>query len=320
MKPTEELYYQYAGVITSVVNKYAYQCPDLADDLFLQAQLLFCQACVTYDPDHPSKASFETWLRNKLQDVSALVKKATRGPCLIKMEKPKKTETAVKRKRVWARKPVKPQCSEDNTATNIMLLQEIADNVKREPEDDPIELSDVTCGYILEDYSNKLSDGTADGHDYPRAMLPYIRALRGDALQVFKDFCEGRLDREPRTNLSIAKQKARGIFTPSYIYNKFYKQKGWTRSRVENAWRGLRGMLKNYVDGKMPTVINNPTLRKNKVPKGESNFDKVCRLFEERHSLSFNAYRVLCKKGILHRQNVSETEDLSKYLLHTFSY
>lgn len=319
MKPTEELYYKYAGVISSVVDKYAYQCPDLADDLLLQAQLLFCQACVTYDPDHPSKATFETWLRNKLQDVSALVKKATRGPCLIKIEKVKKP--AAKKNKAWARKAINPACSDDNNLTPIQIMRDISESTERQPDDDPIDISDVTCGYILEDYSKKLSDGTEEGHDYPKAMLPYIRSLRGDALQVFKDFCEGRLDREPVKHLSLARQRSRGILTASHIYNKFYKEKGWSRSRVENAWRGLRGMLKNYVDGKLPTVINNPSLRKNKVPRNESRWDKMCRTFEEHHSISYNAYKVLCRKGLLHTSaSLDENADLSKHLLHTFAY
>lgn len=340
MKPTEELYYKYAGVISSVVDKYAYQCPDLADDLLLQAQLLFCQACVTYDPDHPSKASFETWLRNKLRDVTSLIKKQCRGPSLIKKAPSEKTVRAIKQKNPWSAELCECTVIDEYTSSAVIPEHYINDitpyksypikskvNLVKASQSfgnfENLELSDITCKYVLEDYSKKIADGEdkdGENHDYPKAMLPYIRALRGDSLQVFKDFCEGRLEREPRKNLSFAKQKARGILSPSYIYNKFYKEKGWSRSRVENAWRGLRGMLKNYVDGKLPTTINNPTLRKNKVHRGESSFEKASRLFEERHSLSFNTYRVLCKKGILHKENVAENEDLSKYLLHTFAY
>ena len=340
MKPTDELYYKYADVITSVVNRYADQCPELEDDLFLQAQLLFCQACLTYDPNHPSKASFETWLRNKLRDVTAIIKKHTRGPSLIKTPKPTETVRAIKRKNPWSAELCECSVIDEETSSAVIPEHYINDlsayksyrikskvNLVKDSQKfgnfENLELSDITCKYVLEDYSKKISvceDKDGENHDFPKEMLPYIRSLRGDSLQLFKDFCEGRLDREPLKNLSFAKQTARGIMSPSYVYNKLYKEQGWTRTRVDNAWRGLRGMLKNYLDGKLPTVINNPSLRKNKVRRGESSFDKTSRLFEERHSLSFNAYRILCKKGILHKENISENEDLSKYLLHTFAY
>lgn len=316
MKPTEELYYKYAGVISSVVDKYAYQCPDLADDLLLQAQLLFCQACVTYDPDHPSKATFETWLRNKLQDVSALVKKATRGPCLIKIEKVKKP--AAKKNKAWARKAINPACSDDNNLTPIQTMRDISESTERQPDDDPIDISDVTCGYILEDYSKKLSDGTEEGHDYPKAMLPYIRALRGDSLRVFKDFCEGRFEREPRKNLTKAMQRARGIYDPRYLYRKVYRDCGWSLARVQNAWRGLHGILKNYLDGKMPAPITMATVT---LPQNRKKA-RWRERFDELHKIPVTTYKALVQAGVISpiKKGSDENLDLSKYLLQTFTY
>jgi len=318
LKPTEELYYRYAGVITGVVNKYAYQCPDLTDDLQLQAALIFCQACITYDPDHPSQASFETWLRNKLQSISELVKDATRGPCLVKFEKSGKHEIAVKRKRVWSKKTINPKCAE-KINTPVQTVKEISDTMQRKSED-MLDISDVTCGYILEDYGNNLSGGT-DKHDFPSDMLPYIHALRGDSLQVFKDFCEGRLERKPHHKLTREIQRKRGILSPSHIYNKFYKQKGWTRERVENAWRGLHGVLKNYLDGKLPSYVNNPLNRTNKVSKSEGDWSEMCRIFEARHNLPYSVYRHLRRKGLVPKLGAGEDYvDLSKYMFDTFAY
>lgn len=80
MTPTNDLYYKYAGIITSVVNRYATYCPDLRDDLYGEALLVFCDACKSYDPNHTSKAAFSTWLYRQLQSISRVMDKAINGP------------------------------------------------------------------------------------------------------------------------------------------------------------------------------------------------------------------------------------------------
>lgn len=306
MKPTDELYFQYAGVITSVVNKYAHDFPDLADDLFLQAQLLFCQACLSYDPErnvgkNGKIASFETWLRNKLKSLNMVIRKASKGPCSDRHlgNPPAICFSEIERAASTADKTSKKT---DYTDTD-------------QPYAIPMN--------VLQEYTEKLSDGTDKGHDYPEALLPYIRALRGDALQVFKDYCLGAFERKERKNyIPIALQKARAIYDPRYIYRAVYRDRGWSYARVQNAWRGLHGILKNYLDGKLPTNVNNSSTRKRlRVPRNEAYWHKWEYDFEQKHSITYNTYRVLVKKGLLPPlQECNETEDFSRFLLQMFSY
>lgn len=295
MKPTDELYFKYAGVITSVVNKYAYHFPDLADDLYLQAQLVFCQACITYDPANVGvtgqSASFETWLRNKLKSLNMVIRKEVHGPCTIRdMDNPQ--------------------------SVTISKLE--ADMALHESRSDAIELSDVVGNYILDSYTDNLMDNVNGTHDYPKELIPYIRALHGDSLRVFKDFCEGRFDRKPRKNITRAMQRARGVYDPGYLYRKVYRDCGWSLARVQNAWRGLHGILKNYLDGKAPVSIVVPVveLRKNKRK------DMWRQRFEELHKIPESTYRALVKVGVVKplKRGVDDNLDLSKYMLQAFSY
>ena len=305
MKPTDELYFQYAGVITSVVNKYAYDFPDLADDLFLQAQLLFCQACLSYDPEknvgkNGKVASFETWLRNNLKSLNMVIRKAAKGPC---SDRHLGNPPAI-------------------CFSEIERIASTAGKAGEDPDDNDTDQPYAIKMNVLQEYAENLSDGTDKGHDYPDALLPYIRALRGDALQVFKDYCLGAFERKDRKNITIAQKKARAIYDPRYIYRAVYRDRGWSFARVQNAWRGLHGILKNYLDGKLPVNINNPSTRKRlRTPRNEAFWHKWEYDFEQKHSIAYNTYRVLVKKGILPPlKECAEDENFSKYLLHTFTY
>lgn len=305
MKPTDELYFQYAGVITSVVNKYAHDFPDLADDLFLQAQLLFCQACLSYDPEknvgkNGKIASFETWLRNNLKSLNMVIRKAAKGPC---SDRHLGNPPAI-------------------CFSEIERLASTAGKAGEDPDDNDTDQPYAIKMNVLQEYAENLSDGTDKGHDYPDALLPYIRALRGDALQVFKDYCLGAFERKDRKNITIAQKKARAIYDPRYIYRAVYRDRGWSYARVQNAWRGLHGILKNYLDGKLPVNINNPSTRKRlRTPRNEASLHKWKYEFEQKHSITYYTYNVLVKKGILPPlKECAEDEDFSKYLLHTFTY
>lgn len=294
MKPTDELYFKYAGVITSVVNKYAYNFPELADDLYLQAQLVFCQACLTYDPEKTGAngkvASFETWLRNKLKSLNMVIRKEIHGPCTMK------------------------HLGNPQAITVTKLAQDVA----REPEDDPIDISDAVSQSLLKDYSDNLAGNIGESHDYPEELIPYICALRGDSLRVFKDFCEGRFEREPRKNLTKAMQRARSIYDPHYLYRKVYRDCGWSLARVQNAWRGLHGILKNYLDGKMPAPITMATVT---LPQNRKKA-RWRERFDELHKIPVSTYKALVQAGVISpiKKGRDENLDLSKYLLQTFTY
>ena len=178
----------------------------------------------------------------------------------------------------------------------------------------------VSCEDTLGDNYMSTTRGILNAMLY----LPETEPMRRKAqlaVQVFKDFCEGRLERKPNHRLTRVIQRKRGILSPSHIYNKFYKQKGWTRERVENAWRGLHGVLKNYLDGKLPSYVNNPLNRTNKVSKSEGDWSEMCRIFEERHSLPYSVYRHLRRKGLVPKLGAGEDYvDLSKYMFDAFAY
>ena len=38
------------------------------------------------------------------------------------------------------------------------------------------------------------------------------------------------------------------------MYRRKYMAMGWSLERVKNAWKGLRGMFRNYLKGKLPSM------------------------------------------------------------------
>lgn len=293
MQPTEELYYKYAGVITSVVNKYARKCPDVEEELFLQAQLVFCQACLSYDPNHPSKASFETWLRNQLKSITSVINKATHGPSLLK-----------------------------STNASAVTVSMLAQNISREEDEDPTDISDVATKWFIEEYGDNLSNGTNNG-DYPSEMKPYIEALTGDSLRVFQDFCKGKFELKPQKFMTIAKRRAREVLNPIRLYRRLYRKEGWSLERVRNAWRGLRGIFSSYTSGKLPVMFCNPKFAqarpKKRQPRKESRCSNWYFGFEKQHGITYGTYRSLVKRGIIPRLGKDDNDtDLSMYAVPAY--
>lgn len=223
MKATDELYFKYAGVITAVVNHYSRDFPDLEDELYLQAGLIFCQACEAFKPEHPSGASFDTFLRHKLHSLTWLIDKALHGPSLLES-------------RGKAPVRVATVCDQDEDAA----------------------VGDPSCGTFaliqgimpdtLVDYSRQLE---ASG-EYPQELLPYLEALQGDALQVFKDFTEGYFKIKPDPSRSREFNRAKEYLTPMKIYCRRYLKLGWSLERTRKAFNGIQGMLKLYMQGRLP--------------------------------------------------------------------
>lgn len=224
MKATDELYLKYAGVITAVVNHYSRDFPDLEDELYLQAGLIFCQACEAFKPEHPSGASFDTFLRHKLHSLTWLIDKALHGPSLLESR---------------GKAPVRmmADCDQDEDAT----------------------VGDPSCAayqghtkgvrpYMLADYSKQLETSG----EYPQELLPYLEALQGDALQVFKDFTEGYFKIKPDPSRSREFNRAKEYLTPMKIYRRRYLKLGWSLERTRRAFNGIQGMLKLYMQGRLP--------------------------------------------------------------------
>lgn len=288
LKPTTELYYKYAGVITSVVNSYAWDCPkDIQDEMMLQAELVFCEACLSYDPDHPSKASFETWLRNQLKSITCVIRKASKGPSLLK-----------------------------NCNASAVTVNMLAQNISREEDEDedPVDISDVTPNWVLEDYSAKLLNGV-DHCEFPEEMHPYIKALQGDSLRIFQDFCRGKFNLKPQKFMTVAKRKAREVLNPTRLYRRLYMQEGWSLERVRNAWRGLRGVFNAYNKGTFPMLVCDPKFRPADVASEitKSNNPRYIN-FAKRHKISYWNYKALVKRGIIPELAKGEENlDLSIY-------
>lgn len=295
MQPTDELYYKYAGVLTSVAYQYARECPKevqkyVRDEMFLQAQLVFCEACLSYNPDHPSGASFETWLRNQLQSITSIKNKAKRGPNLLK------------------------SCN-----TPLVQMQTIENVVSqsKDEDNDKTDISDFTASWYIEEYGNNLSNGT-DKMEFPSEMLPYIKALQGDSLRIFQDFCRRRFDLTPPNNLTRAKIRAREHLNPMRLYRRVYMKEGWSLERVRNAWRGLRGIIRSYMTGKLPASVCSsqfaPMPKQSKVRK-ESRSSTWYFHFEERHGITYGLYRSLKNKGIIPPLDKKKDQylDLSMY-------
>ena len=246
MKPTDELYYRYAGVISSVAYKYAQKCPAIADDLLLQARYIFCKACLSYKEDHNSGASFETWLRNQLQALSNMIDKEVHGPSFVK-QGTMKTGKFKDGKEVES-KVLTPVYKE---GTAILKAKSIGDKV-----DCTDILTDMASNWYLSDYNENLSasDGGNEYDEFPPELLPYIKGLTGDAYTLFQDFCAGCFDPPPQRNITKAKQKTREILNPLKMYRRKYMDMGWSLDRVKYAWKGLHGMLRNYMVGKLPCM------------------------------------------------------------------
>lgn len=239
MQPTDELYYKYAGVIDSVVHYYSRKCPDLADELFLQAQYVFCTACLSYDPNHAKGASFETWLRRQLQSITHVITKASKGPSTVKgVDKSAVTWSAVEESHY-------SQCHDDVDAME--------------------DLADIASQDYVKGYGANLENEKNLG--YPPEMIPYIEALTGDALQIFNDYCQGKFELAMPFNMTLEKQKAREVLNPTRLHRRLYSKEGWSLDRVRKAWDVLTRTFDNYRKGKIPVAIN--------VVRGKSTVNKI---------------------------------------------
>ncbi len=297
LKPTDKLYYQYAGVISSVVKQYAKKCPDLKDELFLQAQLVFCQACLSYDPHHKSGASFETWLRNKLKSITGIIKKAAHGPCLLK------------------------GVGSPYALTWSAIEKEYTD---KDRSGDKKDQSKQLTTLLMDEYTSRINDCIDGDSEYPDELLPYFNALKGDALQVFKDFCNGAFERAPTKGMTMDEKKELMRLNPMKLYRRLYKEKGWSIARVTNAWRNLHGIMEAYINGTIPTSVCTKKyvhrLRKTyprrvNGPNENSRCSKWYFDFEQRHKITYGIYRILKKKGVIPPldKNRDKNLDLSKY-------
>ena len=216
MQPTDELYRQYAHVITAVVSRYSSKCPDLEDDLYLQAGLVFCQACLSYDPDHPSHASFKTYLAHKLHSITDLIEKFCNGPHALNVK-----------------------------GCNPVPLQIPADGSR---EDDMGFL--YSPSYPSRSYLDKYSQGLVDYNHgpYPDKMQGTLDALEGDALQVFHDWCAGLLDKSKNASGVKKRRDERKTLNTMRIYRRRYMAMGWTFERTREAWEAFSRAFRPYAE------------------------------------------------------------------------
>lgn len=251
MQPTDELYYKYAGVISSVAYHYAQSCPSLADDLLLQAQYIFCKACLSYDEDHDSGASFETWLRNQLQSLSNMIDREIHGPSYLKHGK-YKTGKFKDGKEIESNIPT-PFAKECDAIFRVKNRVASGSSDKIDYMDS---LTGLATDWYVHEYTKKMGASTSDlsYDEYPPELKPYIQGLTGDALTMFHDYCDGCFAAPPWKNITRAKQKNREILNPMKMYRRKYMAMGWSLERVKNAWKGLRGMFRNYLKGKLPSM------------------------------------------------------------------
>lgn len=224
MQPTDELYYKYAGVIDSCVRYYSRKCPDLADELFLQAQYVFCTACLSYDPSHSKGASFETWLRRQLQSITHVITKASRGPSMV--------------------------VDVDKSAVTWSVLEESRRSLHHDDVDGMEDLADVASQEYVKEYGANLENEENLG--YPPEMIPYVKALTGDALQIFNDYCQGKFELGVPFNMPLERQRAREILNPNRLHRRLYSKEGWSLDRVRKAWNNLTQVFYNYRNGKIP--------------------------------------------------------------------
>lgn len=222
MQPTDELYRKYAHVITAVVNRYAWQFPELEDDLYLQAGLVFCQACLTYDENHPSHASFRTWLENKLHSITDLIDRWNNGPTTLK-----------------------------GKGSTPAVLHEPVDS---HDEDDCIPMSGIyPAAGFLDGYSANLLDYSTS--EYPDRMKLTVDNLEGDALQIFRDWCAGRLDKSKNSSGVKKRRDERKTLNPMRIYRRRYMSLGWTFERTRKAWGDFTRAFKPYAGELLPGIL-----------------------------------------------------------------
>ena len=228
MQPTDELYYKYSRVISSVVYHYAFNFPNLTDELYLQANYVFCKACLSYDPENPEGASFETWLRRQLQSIVGVCRKAMSGP----------------------------------TDTRTGSYPPLPESQFIPDEDGSIpDISNVASKTSVAGYSASL---TLE-QEVDTAMDPYLSALTPDAYRVFEDFLDGSLSlkdtdsKDGKVTYSRAMRLKRALLDPKKIYNRHYRDLGWSIDRVTKAFNELKAMLRNYKKGRLPNRILRPT-------------------------------------------------------------
>ena len=226
MKATDELYFQYAGVINKVVRSYARQFPDLEDDLYLQAGLIFCKACESYNPEHPSGAGFGTWLSKCLKSLTDMIETACHGP---------------------------------NTCVHGGAAPVRSYTIDGETEDccDPSAgaFAAAISGGVVAEYCEQL----ARNDEYPADLRPYLDALQGDALQVFHDFADNLFYIKPDPSKTRAYNRAHEYLTPKKIYMRRYIKLGWSMTRTRRAFDSLQKMLKLYMQDKLPCTLTPAT-------------------------------------------------------------
>lgn len=228
MQPTDELYYKYSRVISSVVYHYAFNFPNLTDELYLQANYVFCKACLSYDPDNPEGASFETWLRRQLQSIVGVCRKAMSGPTTDRV----------------------------GTAPALPESQFNPDKDGDIPDISSVATRDSVAGY---------GDSLAMDNEMDTGMDPYISALTPDAYRVFEDFLDGTLSlkdtnsKDGKVTYSRAMRFKRALLDPKKIYKRHYEAQGWSLDRATRAFNELKAMLRNYRKGRLPNRVLRPT-------------------------------------------------------------
>ena len=222
MEPTDELYNKYAKVINSFIYKYACQYPDLEDDLYLQAGLLFCNACRTYDENHPSHASFNTWLLQSLHRITDMIDKWNNGPCMLKGR----------------------GCVPSG-------LLEPADGNKG---DDKVPVSGIyPTGDYLAGYTKSMTD--CNVNEYPDKMQGTLSHLEGEALQIFRDWCAGVLDKSKNSSGMKSRRDERKTLNPMRIYRRRYMALGWTFERTRKAWGQFSQSFQGYAQENYPSML-----------------------------------------------------------------
>lgn len=303
MHPTDELYYQYASVIESVAKKYAMACPDidtdknLYDDLVAQANYVFCLSCLSYDPDYRTpdgrKASFETWLRDNLKSLTRVLDKRMHGPCALRgCDNPR-----------W------------ELETEIFAEQNKSEDKSKRVE----EFTETSSSWYLSGYGKALDMGN-ECREYPKDMQPYIDALKGDPLTIFKDFCSEIVAKESAKSLSRTERNRLNSLNPKKLYLRHYKDIGWSLARVRTAWKVVRRVFWNYLYGYDPD-FDYPAMSRasNKAgtPRKESRSSMWYHGFKERYGITYGVYRSLKNKGVIPSLEDCPDMDLSAYALAT---
>lgn len=228
MELTDQLYMEYAGVISRAVNHYTRAFPFIdAEELTLQGGLIFCRAAQSFDPAHEKGASFRTYLENQLKALSHVVNKALHGPTLLEG-----TGDA----------PV----SIESTATFM------ADDGSYDATADGVAL------HTKAEYGDGLVD-CLDG-DLPEVMAPYVDALDDDARAIMYDIVNGELEPNAKTmeHLTRAEKAKERTLSAWKIYKKRYIKLGWNWQRTRTAYDSLKRMLTLYTQDRLPCVLVRP--------------------------------------------------------------